>query len=79
MQYQAAWPWGLTLLLVGAGVSISNACYLPVISFCTGLTYRPRKVAPQLPVPTVRAAGAGAHDDLPYHFRECFSVKLHSP
>lgn len=28
-----------------ARVSISNVCYLPGISFCTGLTYRPRKVA----------------------------------
>lgn len=46
MQYRLdlSWPRGLTSRS-HARVSISNVCYLPGISFCTGLTYRPRKVA----------------------------------
>lgn len=46
MQYRLdlSWPRGLTSRSY-ARVSISNVCYLPGISFCTELTYRPRKVA----------------------------------
>lgn len=46
MQYRLclSWPRGLTWCPY-ARVSISNACYLPGISFCAGLTYRPRKLA----------------------------------